>query len=98
MKDQGFDISDFYKVRDELGGNESFFEFINLAHEKGIKILFDVAINHTSDEHPWFQEAKKSKDSKYRDYYIWSESDKKYSPGYKTKRNCCSGFCENNFG
>ncbi len=61
MKDQGFDISDYYKVRDELGGNESFFEFVELAHQKGIKILFDVAINHTSIEHPWFQDAKKSK-------------------------------------
>ena len=79
MKDQGFDISDYYKVRDELGGNESFFEFVNLAHQKGIKILFDVAINHTSIEHPWFQDAKKSKNSKYRDYYIWSPTDQKYS-------------------
>ena len=79
MKDQGFDISDYYKVRDELGGNESFFEFVELAHQKGIKILFDVAINHTSIEHPWFQDAKKSKNSKYRDYYIWSPTDQKYS-------------------
>ncbi len=61
MKDQGFDISDYYKVRDELGGNESFFEFVELAHQKGIKILFDVAINHTSIEHPWFQDAKNQK-------------------------------------
>src|SRR5690606_22098004 len=79
MNDQGFDISDYYKVRDELGGNESFFEFVKLAHQKGIKLLFDVAINHTSIEHPWFQEAKKSKNSKYRDYYIWSPTDQKYS-------------------
>lgn len=79
MKDQGFDISDYYKVRDELGGKESFFEFVELAHQKGIKILFDVAINHTSIEHPWFQDAKKSKNSKYRDYYIWSPTDQKYS-------------------
>ncbi|MGM0509024.1 MAG: alpha-amylase family glycosyl hydrolase [Fusobacteriota bacterium] len=78
MNDQGFDISNYYKVREDLGTNEDFFEFIEEAHKKGIKVLFDMALNHTSDQHKWFQEAKKDKGSKYRDYYIWNEDQEKY--------------------
>lgn len=79
MKDQGFDIRDYYKVREELGGTEQFIEFINEAHKKGIRIIFDVALNHTSSEHIWFQDARENKYSPYRDYYLWENDDKKYS-------------------
>ncbi len=78
MGDQGFDISNYYKVRGDLGTNEDFFEFIEEAHKNDIKVLFDMAVNHTSNEHEWFLDAKKGKDSKYRDYYIWNDDQEKY--------------------
>ncbi|MFW5955995.1 MAG: alpha-amylase family glycosyl hydrolase [Halorhabdus sp.] len=78
MVDQGFDVSDFTSVRDELGGNEAFLEFVDAAHEKDIKVLFDVPINHTSDQHPWFQNARQSESAEYREYYIWNENTEKY--------------------
>lgn len=82
MRDGGFDISDYRRIRQDLLGGEdqeSFFPaFIEKAHAKGIKIIFDIALNHTSDEHFWFREAKKSRDNPYRDYYIWSHDDRMY--------------------
>ncbi|MFP4364442.1 MAG: alpha-amylase family glycosyl hydrolase [Spirochaetia bacterium] len=78
MRDQGFDISDYTKVRHDLGGNQQFFDFLEKAHSYGIKIIFDMALNHTSDQHPWFQDAKQSKDAKYRDFYIWNNNTEKY--------------------
>ena len=78
MVDQGFDISDYYQVRKELGSNQDFFNFLKKAHEKNIKILFDIAVNHSSDQHEWFQNAKKTKDARYRDFYIWNDSKDKY--------------------
>ncbi len=78
MVDQGFDVADYYQVREELGSNEDFFTFIDQAHEKGIKIIFDIPINHTSEQHPWFINARQSKAAEYRDFYIWSENTDKY--------------------
>ena len=78
MVDQGFDVSDYYQVREELGTNQEFFKFINAAHERGIKIIFDVPINHSSDQHPWFLDARESENAEYRDYYIWNEDQEKY--------------------
>jgi len=81
-RDAGFDIKDYRKVRPDLldykPQDEVFDAFLEKAHQKGIKVLFDIAINHTSEEHPWFVESKKSKDNPYRDYYIWDKDDKKY--------------------
>lgn len=81
MRDAGFDISDFYKIREALLGDDenSFDNFLQHAHAKGMRVLFDIALNHTSDTHAWFVEAKKSKENKYRDYYIWSDTKEKYS-------------------
>jgi len=79
MKDQGFDIRDYYKVRKELGGTDQFLAFVEKAHEMGIKVIFDLAVNHTSSEHMWFQDARENKYSPYRDYYIWEDDDKKYA-------------------
>ena len=79
MKDQGFDISDYYNVRGNLGTNEDFFDFIHQAHMNGIRVIFDIAINHTSSSHEWFIDARKSKESKYRDYYIWNDTPDKYA-------------------
>lgn len=81
-RDAGFDISNYRAVRPELLGGKSqdeiFDGFLKTARAKGIKVIFDIAINHTSDQHPWFLEAKKSKDNPFRDYYIWNEDIKKY--------------------
>jgi len=81
-RDAGFDIKDYRKIRPDLldykEQDEVFDNFLNKAHEKGIKVLFDIAINHTSNEHPWFLESKKGKDNPYRDYYIWNKDTEKY--------------------
>ncbi|HRZ42841.1 MAG TPA: alpha-amylase family glycosyl hydrolase [Bacteroidales bacterium] len=83
MRDAGFDIRDYRKIRHDLlpaeNQADAFAGFVEKAHSKGIRIIFDIALNHTSEEHPWFAEARKSKDNPYRDYYIWSDTDKPYS-------------------
>lgn len=82
MRDAGFDISDYRKIRSELlpGENprKAFSAFLENAHSRGIRVIFDIALNHTSDEHPWFQEARKSDDNPFRDYYIWSNDGLQY--------------------
>jgi len=71
--DNGYDISDYQAIMDEFGTMEDFDELLAKAHEKGIKIVMDLVVNHTSDEHRWFLESRKSKENEYRDYYIWRE-------------------------
>ena len=72
-RDDGYDISDYYGVDHRYGSSGDFVEFMHEAKERGIKVLIDLVVNHTSDQHPWFQEARKNKDSKYRDWYVWSK-------------------------
>ncbi len=79
MRDQGFDIRSFRNIRSDLGGNDAFRRFIAAAHQRGIRLLFDMAVNHSSDQHPWFIDAASSKTSPYRDYYIWSTDTTRYS-------------------
>ena len=69
--DNGYDISDYYDIMDEFGTMEDMDILLKESNKRGIKILMDLVVNHTSDEHKWFIEAKKSKDNEYRDYYIW---------------------------
>lgn len=69
--DMGYDISDYQDIMDEFGTMEDFDRMLAAAHERGIKILMDLVVNHTSDEHKWFVESRKSTDNPYRDYYIW---------------------------
>lgn len=69
--DNGYDISDYQAIMDEFGTMEDFDRMLATAHEKGIKIMMDLVVNHTSDEHKWFIESRKSTDNPYRDYYIW---------------------------
>ena len=71
--DNGYDISDYRDIMDEFGTMEDFNKLLNEAHKRNIKILMDLVVNHTSDEHKWFVESRKSRDNKYRDYYIWRE-------------------------
>jgi maltose alpha-D-glucosyltransferase/alpha-amylase len=70
-RDNGYDVKDYYKIDPRLGDLGHFAQLIDAAEEVGIRVLIDLAVNHTSNEHFWFQESRKSKSSKYRDYYIW---------------------------
>ncbi len=78
--DNGYDISDYQDIMDEFGTMEDFDELLAAAHERGIRIVMDLVVNHTSDEHRWFVESRKSKDSVYRDYYIWREGKDAQTP------------------
>lgn len=78
--DNGYDISDYYDIMDEFGTMEDMDNLLKEANERGIKILMDLVVNHTSDEHKWFIEAKKSKDNEYRDYYIWRDKVEGHEP------------------
>lgn len=78
--DNGYDISDYKDIMDEFGTMEDFDELLAKAHEKGIKIVMDLVVNHTSDEHEWFVESRKSTDNPYRDYYIWREGKDEQTP------------------
>lgn len=80
MFDCGYDISDYKSIAPEYGTLEDFDRLIKEAHDRGIKVVLDMVLNHTSDQHYWFQEAKKSKDSKYRNYYIWAEGKEGKAP------------------
>ncbi len=71
--DNGYDISDYQKIMDEFGTMDEFDEMLAKAHQLGIKIVMDLVVNHTSDEHKWFVESRKSKDNPFRDYYIWKD-------------------------
>ncbi|PLS17672.1 glucohydrolase [Bacillus sp. M6-12] len=72
--DNGYDISDYRDIMDEFGTMKDFDRMLETAHQHGIKIMMDLVVNHSSDEHQWFKESRKSKDNPYRDYYIWKES------------------------
>ena len=69
--DNGYDISDYQSVHPAFGTLDDFRELLDAAHRRGIRVILDMVLNHTSDEHRWFQESKKSKDNPYRDFYIW---------------------------
>lgn len=72
-KDNGYDISDYQAIMDEFGTMEDFDELLKEIHQRGMKLVMDLVVNHTSDQHKWFLESRKSKDNKYRDYYIWKD-------------------------
>ena len=69
--DNGYDISDYRDIMPEFGTLSDWEEMLDGMHQRGIRLVMDLVVNHTSDEHPWFIEARKSKDNPYRDYYIW---------------------------
>ncbi len=71
--DNGYDISDYYKIHPEFGTMVDFDELLEKLHARGIKLIMDLVVNHSSDEHAWFEESRKSKDNPYRDYYYWRD-------------------------
>jgi len=80
MRDDGYDIGDYRNVNPAFGTMHDFRAFVRAAHERGIRVLIELVVNHTSDQHAWFQRARRAKKgSIWRDFYVWSESDKKYS-------------------
>jgi maltose alpha-D-glucosyltransferase / alpha-amylase len=79
LRDDGYDISDYLSVHPIYGTMEDFKEFLNQAHVRGIQVMIELVINHTSDQHPWFQRARHApKGSPERDFYVWSDTDQKY--------------------
>jgi trehalose synthase len=79
--DDGYDITDFYGVDPRLGSLGDFAEFVRTARDRGLKVIADLVVNHTSAEHPWFQSARSSPDSPYRDWYVWREEAPPEKPG-----------------
>src|ERR1700756_2542843 len=71
--DNGYDISDYYGVDPRYGSSGDFVDFMHQAKERGIRVIIDLVVNHTSDQHPWFQSARSDRGSKYRDWYTWSK-------------------------
>lgn len=72
-RDNGYDVSDYYRVDPQLGTTEDFLDFLHAAGERGIRVIIDLVANHTSDKHPWFEAARRDEASFYRNYYIWSK-------------------------
>ena len=86
--DNGYDISDYCEIMEEFGTMEEFDRLLKAMHERGLKLMMDLVVNHTSDEHPWFQAALKDKHSPYRDYYFFRDG----KPGGLPPNNWCSHF------
>lgn len=78
LNDDGYDIADFYEVAPIFGTLEDFKELLSAVHEKGMRLIMDLVMNHTSSQHPWFQSARSDRNSPYRDYYVWSDDDHQY--------------------
>jgi maltose alpha-D-glucosyltransferase/alpha-amylase len=78
LRDDGYDISDYYSVHPHYGTLEDFKAFLNAAHARGIRVIIELVLNHTSDQHPWFQESRKAPESPRRDWYVWSDTDTRY--------------------
>jgi len=80
LRDDGYDIADYYSINPSYGTIRNFKKFLNEAHKRNIKVITEMVVNHTSDQHPWFQRARRAKKgSVYRDYYVWSDNPNQYS-------------------
>ncbi len=78
LRDDGYDIADYYNIDPMYGTLDDFTSLINAAHARKIRIIMDLVLNHTSDDHPWFKASRSDKKSPFRDYYVWSDTDQKY--------------------
>lgn len=79
LRDDGYDIASFYGIDPQYGWLEEFRMTVDEIHRRGMRIITDLVVNHTSDQHPWFQESRRSKDSPLRDYYVWSPTNNRYA-------------------
>ncbi len=79
LRDDGYDISNYVSIHPTYGSLDDFSALLRAAHGRGMRIVMDLVLNHTSDQHPWFQAARADRNSPYRDYYVWSDSDQKYA-------------------
>jgi maltose alpha-D-glucosyltransferase/alpha-amylase len=79
LRDGGYDISDFLDVLPEFGTVGDFVEFVQAAHRRGMRVIIDFVMNHTSDQHPWFQASRTDPDGDYGDFYVWADDDKGYA-------------------
>ncbi len=78
LRDDGYDIADYTSVHSGYGSLQEFTAFLNAAHARGIRVIIELVVNHTSDQHPWFKEARSSRNNPKRDWYVWSDTDTKY--------------------
>lgn len=78
LRDGGYDVADYTDVAPELGTIDDFAELLREAHARGIRVIIDVVMNHTSDAHPWFQASRRDPDGPYGDFYVWSDTDRRY--------------------
>ncbi len=78
LRDDGYDIADYYGIHPDYGTIEDFKRLVDAAHKRNIRIITELVVNHTSDQHPWFQEARRDPNSPKRDFYVWSDTDEKY--------------------
>ncbi len=80
LKDDGYDIADYFNIHPDYGTLRDFKRLLKEAHKRGLRIITELVVNHTSDQHKWFQRARKAKPgSSYRDYYVWSDDPSRYS-------------------
>lgn len=79
LEDDGYDVADYRDIHPDYGTLDDFREFLEAAHERGLRVVTDLVMNHTSDQHAWFQEARTDPSSKYREYYVWSDSGEEFA-------------------
>jgi maltose alpha-D-glucosyltransferase/alpha-amylase len=78
FRDDGYDIADYYSIHPGYGTIDDFRRFLEQAHARGLRVIIELVMNHTSDQHPWFQESRSSRDNPRRDWYVWSDTDDRY--------------------
>jgi maltose alpha-D-glucosyltransferase/alpha-amylase len=78
LRDDGYDIADYRSVHPSYGTLDDFKHFLAIAHDRGIRVIMEMVLNHTSDQHPWFQESRSARDNPRRDWYVWSDTDTRY--------------------
>src|SRR5512145_1293375 len=78
LRDDGYDVADYYGIHPDYGTLQDFKVFMKEAHRRNLRVMIDLVMNHTSDQHPWFQDARSDPKSPRRNYYVWNENDQKY--------------------
>jgi maltose alpha-D-glucosyltransferase/alpha-amylase len=79
LRDDGYDVADFCAVHPDYGSLDDFKALVTAAHQRGLRVITDLILNHTSDQHPWFQASRAARDAPLRDFYVWSDTDRKYA-------------------